>query len=58
MRIAAPIRPCMKAYFIKQKFTTYVNGYYKFVRGELNQYDARKYRYTTLKYFQKELNIQ
>lgn len=47
-----------KHYFIIKQFTAYVNGYLAFVKGELNEYKARQYQFTTLQYFHHELHIQ
>lgn len=46
-----------KSYFIIQKFTNYLNGYKRYVSGGLNEFEARKYQYTTLKYYHKELGL-
>lgn len=43
--------------FIIQRFTTYINGYKRYAASELNEFESRKYKYTTLKYFHKELGI-
>ncbi|MBO5037293.1 MAG: hypothetical protein J6B51_01670 [Clostridia bacterium] len=43
--------------FIVSKFRTYLKGYYTYVSGKANEYQAKKYQYTTLKYFHKELGI-
>lgn len=43
--------------FIISKFRTYVKGYYTFAAGKANEYQAKQYKYTTLKYFHKELGI-
>lgn len=47
-----------KYYFIISKFKKYVDGYYKYVHNELNEFEARKYKYSTLKYFHAELGIE
>lgn len=47
-----------KYYFIINKFKKYLNDYIDFCNKYTNEYQARKYQYTTLKYFHKELNIQ
>lgn len=44
-------------YFITNRFEQYLEGYRKYVNGSLDQYAAKKYAYTTLKYFHKELSI-
>lgn len=43
---------------IIKQFTAYVKDYLKFVSGTLNEFQAQKYKYTTLKYFHKELHIE
>lgn len=43
--------------FIISKFKTYLNGYHTYVKGQANIYQAKKYKYTTLKYFHNELGI-
>lgn len=44
--------------FIISKFRTYVKGYYTFASGKAHEKQAKKYKYTTLKYFHKELGIE
>ena len=44
-------------FFIISKFKKYLSNYYRFINGELKGRDAQKYKYTTLKYFHKELGI-
>ena len=44
--------------FIISKFRTYLKGYYLFVSGKAHEQQAKRYRYTTLKYFHKELGIE
>lgn len=39
------------------RFTTFVRGYIKFVNEKPNEHQAKKYKYTTLKYFHKELGL-
>ncbi len=46
-----------KYYFIKKKLIAYIKGYKQFLNGELNEYESKKYTYTTLKYFHKELKL-
>lgn len=46
-----------KYYFIISQFKKYVAGYYDYVNGSLNEFDSKKYQYSTLKYFHKELGI-
>ena len=46
-----------KYFFIIKQFTNYLNGYKKYVAGELNPYAAKKYLYSTLRYFHKELGL-
>lgn len=40
-----------KFYFIISKFRNYLSGYYKYVEGEASEYESKKYRYSTLRYF-------
>lgn len=40
---------------IIKQFTSFVKGYIKLINGTLNKYQANNYKYTTLKYFEKEL---
>ncbi len=44
--------------FIISKFRTYIRGYYLYAAGKADQYQAKRYKYTTLKYFNKELGIE
>jgi len=44
--------------FIINKFRTYIKGYHTYASGNGNEYLAGRYRYTTLKYFHKELGIE
>ena len=46
-----------KFYFIINKFKQYLNGYIKYRKQGGDSFTAQKYRFTTLKYFEKELNI-
>jgi protein AbiQ len=46
-----------KYHFIIKQFTAYVNGYKKYVAGQLNKFDSRKYKFSTLQYFHSELGI-
>lgn len=43
--------------FIISKFRTYIKGYHNYAAGKANEYQAKRYKYTTLKYFHKELGI-
>ena len=43
--------------FIISKFRTYIKGYYAYVAGKSNEYQSKRYKYTTLKYFHDELGI-
>ena len=43
--------------FIISKFSTYIKGYYSYAEGKANEFQAKRYKYTTLKYFHKELGI-
>lgn len=47
-----------KYYFIIKQFSNYLNGYYDYIYGDANEYQAKKYKYTTLKYFHNELHIE
>ena len=47
-----------KYYLIIKKFKAYVSGYIKFTNNEGNEFDSKKYKFTTLKYFHNELNIR
>ena len=44
-------------YFIVKQFRAYVDNYKLYVKGNLSIYKAKKYKYTTLKYFHEELGI-
>lgn len=44
-------------FFIISKFKKYLSNYYRYLNSELKGRDAQKYKYTTLKYFHKELGI-
>ena len=44
-------------HIIIKRFTTFVKGYIKYANGTLNEFQAKKYKYTTLKYFHNELGI-
>ena len=44
-------------HIIIKQFTSFVKGYIKYGKGKLNEYQAKKYKFTTLKYFHKELGI-
>ena len=46
-----------KYYFIISKFKKYVAGYAEYVNGSCNEFEAKKYQYSTLKYFHNELEI-
>lgn len=43
--------------FIISKFRTYIKGYRTYAMGQANEHQAKKYRYTSLKYFHKELGL-
>ncbi len=43
--------------FIISKFKTYLRGYYAYANGTANEFQAKKYQFTTLKYFHDELGI-
>lgn len=44
-----------KYHFIISKFKKYVDGYLKYISGNGNEFDYKKYKYSTLKYFHKQL---
>ena len=44
-------------HIIIKRFTTFLKGYIKFASGSLNEFQAKKYKYTTLKYFHSEHGI-
>ncbi|MCM1136804.1 MAG: hypothetical protein NC400_14670, partial [Clostridium sp.] len=44
-------------HIIIKRFTTYVRNYVKYATRKSNKYKALNYKYTTLKYFHKELGI-
>ena len=44
--------------FIISKFRTYIKGYRVYAAGKANEFQAKKYKYTTLKYFHSELGIE
>ena len=47
-----------KCLFIKNQFEKYYYNYKKYVKGELNNKLSEAYKYSTLKYFHKELDIK
>lgn len=47
-----------KFYFVIKKFRQYLEGYIEYKNNGGNEFVARKYQYTTLKYFDKELGLQ
>lgn len=44
-------------HIIIKQFSSFVKGYIKFANGNQNEFQTKKYRYTTLKYFHNELGI-
>ncbi len=44
-----------KYFFIIKKFQKYVEGYIDYIKGKSNEFDAKKYKYSTLEYFKDEL---
>lgn len=46
-----------KYFFVIKKFKQYLDGYIKYRKVGGNEYVARRYAFTTLKYFDKELGI-
>lgn len=47
-----------KFYFVIKKFKQYLNGYIKYKEDGGNEFVARRYQYTTLRYFDKELGLK
>ena len=45
-------------FYIRNQFIKYYNGFKKYIRNDLNCKQTEAYKYSTLKYFQKELNIK
>ncbi len=64
--IGAPARINDKEYvelndsygFIIKQFREFVSDYIKFANGKKGYYNAKKFRFTTLKYFHQELGIE
>lgn len=46
-----------KHYFIQSKFEKYYYDYKKYLNGELNVYQEKAYKYTTLKYYHTEIQL-
>lgn len=46
-----------KYHFIIKQFTAYVNGYKKYLSGQSNEFEARKYKFSTLQYFHDEMGL-
>lgn len=46
-----------KFYFVIKKFKIYLEGYIKYRKYGGDEFTARKYQFTTLKYFENELGI-
>lgn len=46
-----------KFYFVIKKFTNYLNGYIEFRTQGGDEFAEKKYQYTTLRYFDKDLGI-
>lgn len=44
-----------KHYFIIKKFKNYVDGYIEYLNGCSNYFNNKKYKYSTLTYFQREI---
>lgn len=44
-------------FFIIKQFKKYVDDYIKFINGNKGYYAKKKFKYTTLKYFHKELGL-
>ena len=47
-----------KYFFIIKKFKNFLSGYVNFVQKGATPFDAKKYQFSTLKYFHKELNLE
>lgn len=46
-----------KYFFIIRQFENYLRGYRKYAGGEANEFESKKYRFSTLKYFHKEIGL-
>lgn len=46
-----------KFYFVIKKFRNYLQGYIDYRRNGGDEFTARKYQFTTLQYFERELGI-
>ena len=46
-----------KFYFVIKKFCNYLQGYIDYRRNGGDEFTARKYQFTTLQYFERELGI-
>lgn len=46
-----------KYYFIIKQFTAYVSDYFAYVAGTLDEIKAKRYKFSTLQYFHRELHI-
>ena len=46
-----------KYFFVIKKFKQYLDGYIQYRNEGGNEYVARRYKFTTLKYFDKELGL-
>ncbi len=44
-------------HLITRQFTKYVLGYREYLCGNLNEFECKKYKYSTLKYFHEELHL-
>ncbi len=44
-----------KYFFIIKKFKNYLEGYIDYINGNSNEFNSKKYMYSTLAYFKKEL---
>ena len=44
-----------KYYFIISKFKKYLDGYKDYLYGSLNEYEVKKYRYSTFQYFNDDI---
>lgn len=46
-----------KYFFIIRQFENYLQGYMKYAKGGANEFETKKYRFSTLQYFHKEIGL-
>ena len=46
-----------KYFFIIRQFENYLQGYTKYAKGGANEFETKKYRFSTLQYFHKEIGL-